>query len=406
MTMTLSRLILREILYRKLNLVLALLSVMVAVGCLVAELTVLRGHDIRTAARMAKLEDEMRRQMKKLGFNIVILPKDQNLENFYAEDYASKSMPEDFATKLANSRIVTVRHLLPGLRQKVEWKEHQGRMVILIGVRGEVPLMHRDPKKPILYPVPPGTMVVGYQHHKNLKLHEGYTAKLLGKEFTVHKCHPQRGTKDDITIWINLEEAQQLLGREGRINEILALKCHCEGIDIGEVREEIERILPETQVIELGTKAFARAKARDAAAAAARDTRRAMGEFAAWLVPLVTVACTVWIGFLAFSNVRERLPEIGILRALGLRSAQVFFLFLGKAILIGLVGAALGHLAGFVVGMLWSRLPEQALGAAKLFDVPLLIAVLVLAPLLSGLASLLPAMVAAQQDPALVLREG
>jgi len=397
---------LKEILYRKLNLCLALLSVVVAVGCLVAELTVLRGHDIRTAQMMSKLEDDIRKEMNSLGFNIIILPKDQNLGDFYSDDYASKSMPEDFAKKLADSRIVTVQHLLPSLRQKVEWTEHPGRMAIVIGVRGEVPFMHRDPKKPILYPVPPGTMVVGYHHHKSLNLADGDKVKLLGREFTVHKRHPQRGTKDDITIWINLEEAQDLLDRKGRINEILALKCHCAGIDIGKVREEIERILPDTQVIELGTKAFARARARDAAAAAAQNTRRAMEDFTAWLIPLVAIACTVWIGFLAFGNVRERLPEIGILRALGMRSTQIFFLFLGKAMLVGLAGAVLGYLAGFVVGLRWSQVPMLAQATGRLFDLSLLIVVLVMAPLLSGLASWIPAMMAAQQDPALVLREG
>jgi len=424
--MRLSRLILKELVYRKLNLALGLLSVVVAVGCLVAELTVLRAHDLRTneilAAKeartrqeMARLEDEMRKSMKKLGFNILILPRDQNLEDLFASDYASKYMPEDYATKLIASRVVTVQHLLPSLRQKVEWTEQKGQTIVLVGVRGEVAAVPRDPREAMLQPVPPGTMVVGYLLHKNLGLAVGQHVKLLGADFTVHQLQPQRGDKDDVTVWVNLAEAQRLLKKEGLVNEILALKCQCAGVGLPKVRAEVERILPDTQVVEVATKAIARAEAREAAAATAEqqvederqhraDLRGAREAFAAWLIPLVTVACTVWIGFLAFGNVRERMPEIGVLRAIGLRSRDVFYLFLGKAMLIGLAGAALGYAAGLAIGVLWGDAPMRARGT--LFDAGLLVQVLLMAPLLSGIASWIPAMMAAQQDPAVVLREG
>ena len=222
--MTLPRLVIREIGYRKLNFALALLSVAMAVGCLVGVLTVLRGHDIRTAATMAKLEDDIRREMKQLGFNVRILPKGQNLEDLYARDYASKFMPEDYVHRLANSRIMTIRHLLPSLRQKIQWPEQNGRVVILVGVRGEVPLIHRTPKSPILHPVPPGSVVVGHLLHRGLGLKVGDTITVMGAKFKVHKLQPETGTKDDITLWVNLDEAQALLGTLLGIKPILGLK--------------------------------------------------------------------------------------------------------------------------------------------------------------------------------------
>jgi len=425
--MTLWRLVLKEVLHRKVNFALGVVSVLVAVGCLVAELTVLRAHDVRTEEiiktkeretkeRMRRLEDETRKIMKKLGFNVIILPKEQNLADLYAKDYASNYMPEGYAKKLADSGIMTIRHLLPSLRQRVEWPERQDRIIILIGVRGEVPALHRDPKNPILYPVPPGTMVVGYHLHKSLGLSPGDKVKLLKREFTVGKCHPERGNKDDITIWVNLDEAQELLSKQGRINEMLALKCHCVGVDIGKIREEITRVLPDTQVVELATKAFARAAARDEAAVAARrmiaaerrnreELRQEREQFAALLVPVVIVGCTVWIGFLAFSNARERRAEIGILRAIGLRSRNVFCIFLAKAALIGFAGALLGYFVGLGVGTLFGEAPLEAQAARVFWDPVLLLQVVLVAPVLSGLASWIPAMMAAQQDPAVVLLE-
>lgn len=402
--MTFWRLVAREILYRKVNFLLGVVSVLVAVGCLVGELSLLRAHDLRTQARMAKLNDEMRKEMKKLGFNVLILPKDQNLADLYATDYASKYMPESYAKTLADSRTMTVRHLLPSLRQKIQWHEQGNRIAILIGVRGEVPLLHRSPKQPILYPVPPGTVILGYQLHASLGLETGGKVSILGKEFEVHKCNPERGSKDDIALWVNLAEAQTLLDKEGKINEIMALKCHCVGVGIPDIRQEIQRILPDTQVVEFATKAMARAKARDATAVAAQATRAAMERFASWLVPLVTLGAIVWIGFLAFANVRERRQEIGILRAIGVGARRVFLVFLAKALLFGVVGAGLGYLAGMAVGWLWSDVAGSE-GYAALFNPVLLLGVLAVAPLLAALASWVPALLAAQQDPAVILRD-
>ncbi len=78
--------------------------------------------------------------------------------------------------------------------------------------------------------------------------------------------------------------------------------------------------------------------------------RRQHDAFAAWLIPLVLAGCVVWLGVVTLTNVRERAGEIGILRALGVRSAQVFALVLSRAALVGLVGALLGYGAGILVG--------------------------------------------------------
>ena len=195
------RLVLREISHRRLNFALGLLSVAVAVGCLVGALTLLSADEIRTAEildtyrtaseqqiaerkaaveqRGAELQDAMRKITKGLGFNILILPEQQDLGELHVEGTLSSTMPEEYVDRLANSRIVTVNHLLPMVMQKIQWEE-QDRTVILVGTRGEVPFLHRDPKKPLLDAVPAGSIVLGYQIHQQLDLSKDDKVQMLG----------------------------------------------------------------------------------------------------------------------------------------------------------------------------------------------------------------------------------
>ncbi len=424
--MNLARLVFRELRYRRLNFLLGVLSVAVAVACLTAALAVLRKHDLRTdqiiAAKetatreqMATLTDDYRKLTLKMGFNVLILPKDQNLSDLYADDFATKYMPEEYATRLAKSRVATINHVLPSLQQKTNWPE-RARTVLLMGVRGEVYIQSKK-QKPLLETVAPQTMILGYELANSLKLKAGDKTKLMGREFSVAKINPERGNKDDITIWVNLPEAQEMLGKKGLINGILALDCTCDTVDrLGLIRAEIAKILPDTQIIEFASQALARAEARTRAGAEAEESIRREKEgraklrsereaLAAMLVPVVMLGSAVWIGFLALANVRERRAEIGILRALGLRSRQVLLIFLGKAVVLGLVGAALGYVAGRLIGAAWRETPGAPPIEMALIEPRMLLTVLVAAPVLAALASWLPAMVAAQQDPADVLRE-
>ncbi|MFQ5410608.1 MAG: ABC transporter permease, partial [Anaerolineales bacterium] len=312
----------------------------------------------------------------------------------------------------------------PSLTQKITWSE-QKRTILLTGVRGEAALMHRDPKKPILEVVPHGKAVLGYELHQSLGLKPGSAFRLMGKRFIVDKCHEARGTVDDITIWINLDEAQAMLNKPGQINSILALECNCFSIDrLGDVRREVAAILPHTKVIEQGSKALARAEARQAAKkaaqqqleqarataakelAAARQARQELRQkreaFAALLAPLVIVLCAVWVAALTFANVRERVNEIGILRALGVRASTVLSVFLLKASAMGLAGAFVGCAVASEV--LRQKLFSGYSAVVVLSPVEWLGAIC-LAPLLACLAAWPPAVLAAQQDPASVLRE-
>ncbi|MCI0642055.1 MAG: FtsX-like permease family protein [Gemmataceae bacterium] len=419
--MSLFRLVYREIWFRKLGFALGVLAVTIAVAALAGSLLLLNLHDRRTEeivaaketqtqAVMAKLEDEIRVITKNLGFNIRILPKDVNLLDFFAKDYADKYMPEEYVDRLANSKIVSINHLLPILQRKIDWPEEKIPALLLVGTRGEVPILAQDKKKAFIPAVPKGKIVLGNLLERGHQ--PGDAVVLHGRKFVIHKIQPRRGDQDDITAWIPLADAQEMFDKKGLINGMLALGCNCNADRLSVIRQEIMEILPETQVEEFETKATARAEARtkvaeEAKAAVAREQEHRAelrGEkeaFAALLVPLTLIAACAWVGLLAWSNVRERRAEIGLLRALGLRSVQLLTLFLSRAVLVGVTGAVPGLLLGVVVA---ASLGDGAT-AAEPGHVIGLLWIIVAAPLVAVLASWLAALSALRHDPANILQQ-
>jgi cell division protein FtsX len=249
-------------------------------------------------------------------------------------------------------------------------------------------------------------------------LHVGQKVQLMGREFTIHKCYPRRGSKEDIGVWIPLKDAQELLDKPGQINAIMALECVCVGNSAVErIRAEIAEFLPDTRVIELGTKALARSEAR---ADARQETIRALEQekearsqlradrerLAALVVPVVVTGCAAWILLMTLVNVRQRKSEVAILRAIGCRASQILTLFLFRALLAGLGGAALGSGIGLAV-VAWMRgdLELALIGRFGMLPWHLVVASCFIGALLGMVAGWIPALLAARQDPAVILKD-
>jgi len=429
--MTLWRMLLHELRFRTANSLLCAIAVALAVGSYVAAVAALQAYDANTEAllaqriteaeaRMKAVNEEMRQATLKLSFNLVILPEGQDIHEWYTEDYAKHTMPEEYVERLADSGIVTVRHFLPSLQQKIKWPE-QNQTIILVGTRGEVPNMHKNRVKPLVQPVPEGTITLGHELHQRLDLKVGDDVAFMGQTFKVNKCHSERGSRDDITAWIPLAAAQKLLKKEQQINAIVALECLCVGKSgLAQVRADIAKILPNTVVFEQGSKVVARmetrmkvAKQGQASVISAREHRselRADREnFTSLLTAGIIIACGVWIGFLTWGNVHERRDEIAILRTIGVQSRQILLLFLSKAVSLALVGAALGLIVGTVVGQhLAASFDPSATGNVAVssgLSATVVGQALMLAGCLALMASWIPSLLASQCDPADVLRD-
>lgn len=429
--MNIAGILLNEIRYRKRNFFWGVIAVMTAIGAINGARTIMDINRLVAEAAIEKkiaaaekemkiLWDDMRRATLKLSFNLVILPEDTDLKQWHIRGESDHYMPQDYAHKIASSGIVTVRHLLPVLQRRVLWPE-TGRTIILVGSHGEVPHQHKSPRAPLQQAVPEGKIVLGSELQKISGASEGDKIELMGRAFSIHKIHNKRGSRDDITAWIPLAAAQEMFDKEGRINAIQALECLCSGmVELPNLRAELKKLLPGIQVYEQGSKVVARAETRfraeeEAKALIEREKahrarlQRERQRSVAVLVPIVILAAAIWIGMLGYSNVKERIVEIAVLRAVGTGYFKVIALFLLKSLLFGLTGGAIGYFAGTAVGYFAGTVLKKSIETLPAWTswvswIGFAGSVLA-AAMLSVLAGWLPAFWATRVDPAEILWE-
>jgi len=380
--MTTLNLIFKEIIHRKSNFLLSGLSVMVAVALVISFFTASKASERETA-----------RLMLSMGYNLHIIPNDTDMSEFLLTGLTDKTMPYKALEKLASPKGFSYNHLLAILQKKISWR---GLDVILTGLAPEICPPGQE-KLPMTQTIKPGTAYLGYVLADKLGLKKDDTIEINGKILKVAKCLFEQGNRDDIRIQCNLQDAQEILNLPGQISEIQAVDCLCfvtTEDPVAILRKEITSVLPDAQVFQMRPIATARAKQR----------QMVRNVFAA-ISPAIIVACGVWIGVLAIMNVRDRQSEIGIMRALGFRSGRITALFLGKAAIIGLLGAIAGFLVGTALALLFG--PDIFQITAKAVIKPqlsLLVLAVISAPVFAAVSSFIPAMIAVTYDPAVTLR--
>ena len=376
------RLIIKEIAHRKLNFLLSLLGVVAAVALFVAFYTAGKGSDRETT-----------RIMRNLGLNLRILPKQTDMDDFWLTGYSKHTMPVEYVEAMASHSGLGYAHLLPMLKERFVWGD---RTIVLVGVLPEVSPV--DKKKPSMsYTVEVGSVFVGAQVALGGGLKVGSVIELGGKSLRVARCLEAKGGEQDITVYAHLDDVQEIVNKPGQINEIQALNCLCFDEDrnkLAALKRRLAEVLPEAEVVQMRAMADARFA-----------QRRTVRDYLAVIVPVVLVLCAGWVGLLAMINVRDRRQEIGILRALGFDSGRIASLLLGKAVIVGLVGAAIGFAIGTWIALHYGPSMFSVTGdkLAPMYDV--LWWSLAISPVFAAMASLLPTMSAVLADPAVTLRE-
>jgi hypothetical protein len=412
-----STLFFNELKHRWKGSLLASMAVAVAVLSVTASLHLLADFDhqtqteisalqYRSQERMDALENEARIFAKSLGFNILIYNRAQRLETFHADDINTHYLTMVQARALAARGFGLLNHHLPFLRHRYRLPAFDGE-VIIAGLEGEI-YIKRSFQKPMEVRIEPGEVQLGHTVAERLGAKVGDSIPIGDASYKVTLCRTSLGTKDDIVVFMNLADAQALLGLKDQISGVLALSCNCAAGDIAPIRKEVQNVIPEAEVVEFATRAKARQRARATIKKAAKaevadimKSRRAMRvqleRFSMLFVGLIVAAVAVLLVFLYSHNVKERRHEIAILRTLGVRTLQLVWLFMAKAALLAIAGTLAGHLGALLL--------VQFLAASTAFSMGLFVKLLSGACLLSITASLIPVLVAARREPGIVLNE-
>ena len=124
-------------------------------------------------------------------------------------------------------------------------------------------------------------------------------------------------------------------------------------------------------------------------------------------VAISLVVSSIMIGIITYISVLERTKEIGILRAIGASKRDISRVFNAETIIVGFISGAIGILVtlGFIV--IINAILHAVTGIPNLNAVlpPMAGVILVgISMLLTFIAGLFPAKVAAKKDPVIALR--
>ena len=383
------KLVIKELLYRKVSSVIILITVIVAGTVPVAVYTLSKAS-----------EDETRKIMREQGLNLYIFPGGTNLIDFYTVNH-TLTFPDSYVDVLAESKTFdAVRHLTGILQVRFpEWTDPNGSLqqIMLFGYKDEA-IQKYLPRQEIMgYDVPAGKVVLGYFVSKNIR--EGDPFKIRGTDgieysFGVSSRLEEGKGMMDQGVAFNLNDLQKLLGMPGQINRIEALGCVCHDGRIKNARKQVQSIFPGLEVTELGNIADAR-----------ENQRLMMNKYGAFIIPFVMISCLLIAGMLFYQNVLIRKREIGLLKAMGNSDIMIFFIILMKGFLLGLAGG----IAGFFLGTFLAEYIGQEIfrfTARNIRPVRMLFYYcLLLFPLLLMIGSWIPALLASRIDAARTLSE-
>jgi len=329
-----------------------------------------------------------------MGFNLRIIPRGTDMNKFWTNGYSELFMPEEYIDQFWEFKDFSFAHLTASLHKKIVWNNKE---VLLTGIAPEIEPSGKK-KTAMIFSIDPGTVYLGYELAKEMQIQREDTIMINGSFFTVAKTLSESGSVDDIRIYGALPEFQELVGLDGRINEIMALNCLCISPDETDpleiLRFQLDQVLPEAEVI------------MNTSIANARERQRHMLEkYFSMITILVIFIIAIWIGTLAMINARGRKQEIGILQAIGHKWRNIAFLFIGRAVIIGTISAILGYFIGTLLALKFGPTVFMITAESIKPIYSIFFWSLIAAPVFSAIATFIPTIYAVLQDPAITLRE-
>ena len=405
--MKLTTLVFRELVQRKNKLITSGLAITLGIAVIVT---------INSLATFS--EKAIAKELDALGANVLILPSESTLVDYYSADLQAGELPEEYVTLLTTSNLEGLDNLSPKLSLPVQINDTQvtltgilpknefeskaswqgagifsrpkscGNVADIFGLANKAP-KETLVRKRVIQNLESDEVLVGSDVARKLKLEEGHEIAMLDKPFKVTAILPQTGTIDDSRVFAHLHTVQNLSGKGAVVNAIEVVGC-CEQISKGLVAK-INHLIPDAKIVTISQIVDTQVR-----------TNQLMKSLSTLFLVIIIAIGGASIANDMYNNVYERKREIGTLVALGASSSTVLKVFLFKALILGCIGGiggyVLGTLLAIILGPLVAGVPVLPIFTLLPLSLGLSIAI-------AFVASYLPARYATRLDPSVILQE-
>jgi putative ABC transport system permease protein len=352
-----------------------------------------------------KMQADIETKLDEYGTNIIVTPRSENLSLSYggvSVTDASYDIEELSAGDPALIEDIENKKNISAIAPKIIGVYKAGeRSVMIVGVdfpaefkikkwwrlEGVTQTVTGFTESPVN---DSADIIVGSSTSKTLRISNGDRVTLGGKEFLVKGVLEENASQDDFAIFMSLNEAQRLLGKEGRIS-MVEVSALCSDCPIDDIVAQISGKLPHARV----------SAVRQAMTLKMQTVEQVVRfSIAVSVVVLAIGALIVFVSML--SSVNERTKEIGVLRAIGFRQSHVLKVILIEAFVISLASG----IAGWALGSLSvSFLAPQLMGISGMAFNPAIMGLAAGVALIVGMSSsIYPALKASKLEPLEALR--
>lgn len=367
--MSIFELFLKEIRFHRVNFLISIFSLSSIVCSLIVfssivlsahnnRLLSIRAKEALTNKLMADMISDYRTITDNMGYTIRVLPKKQSMEDFYSSGFAKEYFSQAVTDTLSSLFSKDIRCALPVLRIKSEWSPLK-RTVLFTGTGN--PYVIPGNKLPSTIPiVANSTIALGFELPTYPVAIEKSRIAIKGKFFLVKSCEGQKGSLDDITVWITLTDLSSAFSISNKISEIWIWPVLDTAHAITQLAARIEQQIPSCKVITITAPALLQIQARETAVRIAKEAtlkevianrelfakqKRALLLFSV----IITVASMIWCAILILQNAAVRQEELMVLRVIGHKNNSISLLLGIRALVLGICGITIGLAIGFLL---------------------------------------------------------